>query len=302
MEAGESDFAGFFTLVPDAEVEFRYAALAVVGDEGCVETLGVLEGSPFDSLRSWRPDAPPPLEVGRFTSMRRTRSAAVLAQTESYRRHYVPLGVQDQARMLVYRGPELVGWIGVMRLADRPRYDEDELRRLNTLSGEVTSALIACDARERLNEREAPATILLRSDGTVDFATPAARTWLEVYGTEPLRRAMKDLHDEAPRATVAVGIHRVGVVRMDSCRGRGVRYLATVERAATASATPFAGLSRRQQQVASYAAVGATTPEIARALGVSTETVRSQLKSIYRSLGIGSRAELATLVSAHGEE
>ena len=302
LELGDGDCAVFFTVVPDPEVGFRYASVVVVGDEQCREVLGELDGRPFDADRSWRPDAPPPLEVGRFTSLRRTRSPAILEQTESYLRYYVPLGVQDHARMLVYRGPELVGWVGVLRLGDRPRYGDDELRKLNAVAGEVTSALIACDARERLDERDRPATVLLRADGSVEYATEVARSWLDVYGTRPLRRAVAELDGDHPVSPLAVGIHRVRLVPMEASHGDDLRYLATIERAPTVSATPWARLPSRQRQVAQYAAAGATTPEIARALGVSPETVRSQLKSIYRALGIGSRAELATLVTPDLEE
>jgi len=51
-------------------------------------------------------------------------------------------------------------------------------------------------------------------------------------------------------------------------------------------------LSRREREVAAMAARGATAPDIAAHLFVSTRTVETQLASIYTKLGVHSRAEL----------
>jgi pimeloyl-ACP methyl ester carboxylesterase/DNA-binding CsgD family transcriptional regulator len=58
------------------------------------------------------------------------------------------------------------------------------------------------------------------------------------------------------------------------------------------SAFGVAALSRREREVAAMAARGATAPEIAAHLFVSTRTVETQLASIYAKLGVHSRAEL----------
>jgi DNA-binding NarL/FixJ family response regulator len=53
------------------------------------------------------------------------------------------------------------------------------------------------------------------------------------------------------------------------------------------------GLTSRQRQVLELLGEGRTTREIAAALDLSTETVRTHLKRIYRQLGVHSRAEAA---------
>ena len=53
-----------------------------------------------------------------------------------------------------------------------------------------------------------------------------------------------------------------------------------------------AALSRREREVAAMAARGATAPDIAAHLFVSTRTVETQLASIYTKLGVHSRSEL----------
>jgi DNA-binding CsgD family transcriptional regulator len=52
-------------------------------------------------------------------------------------------------------------------------------------------------------------------------------------------------------------------------------------------------LSPAEQEVALQVYAGASNKEIAQARGVSARTIGNQLESIYRKLGVSSRAELA---------
>ncbi len=54
-------------------------------------------------------------------------------------------------------------------------------------------------------------------------------------------------------------------------------------------------LTPSEREVAAAAVAGKSNQEIAAARGASTRTVANQLASIYRKLGINSRAELAAL-------
>ncbi|HWT25741.1 MAG TPA: response regulator transcription factor [Solirubrobacteraceae bacterium] len=56
-------------------------------------------------------------------------------------------------------------------------------------------------------------------------------------------------------------------------------------------------LTDREWEVVDLVCSGATTDDIARALVLSTETVRSHLKRIYRKLGVRSRAEAVRAVA-----
>lgn len=51
-------------------------------------------------------------------------------------------------------------------------------------------------------------------------------------------------------------------------------------------------LTEAEQEVAVAVFEGASNQEIARARGVSAKTIGNQLESLYRKLGVGSRAEL----------
>jgi DNA-binding NarL/FixJ family response regulator len=61
-------------------------------------------------------------------------------------------------------------------------------------------------------------------------------------------------------------------------------------------ATPAGGqlLTRREAEVLPLLQQGATNPQIADALGVGVETVRTHARNIYRKLGVSSRAELVS--------
>lgn len=59
-----------------------------------------------------------------------------------------------------------------------------------------------------------------------------------------------------------------------------------------------AALSRRQQQVAELAAQGLTSTQIAEQLGMSPRTAENHLQQAYRTLGVRSREELRTALTA----
>ncbi len=59
----------------------------------------------------------------------------------------------------------------------------------------------------------------------------------------------------------------------------------------------FDSLSRREREVALQFAKGLGHKEIAREIGVSPETVRTQIKQVYRKLDVRDKGELATVLA-----
>lgn len=59
-------------------------------------------------------------------------------------------------------------------------------------------------------------------------------------------------------------------------------------------------LSATQARVTECLVVGATVDETARDLGISPNTVRTHIKTIYRKLGIASRVELVRAMLIDG--
>ncbi len=63
---------------------------------------------------------------------------------------------------------------------------------------------------------------------------------------------------------------------------------------------PIAGLTKAERRVAAVVGAGATNKAAAETLYVSVKTIDAHLQSIYRKLGITSRAELAVLMTRIG--
>lgn len=81
--------------------------------------------------------------------------------------------------------------------------------------------------------------------------------------------------------------HRARVGRLR----RGAREYAYLSYAPRALARP-AALTNAEAQIAELVLRGASSAEIARARGVSLRTIANQLASIYRKVGVCTRAEL----------
>ena len=63
---------------------------------------------------------------------------------------------------------------------------------------------------------------------------------------------------------------------------------------------PFGSLSARERSVLSELLTGKSIPRVADALFVSVNTVKTQLQSIYKKVGVSSRRELETATLSHG--
>ena len=59
-------------------------------------------------------------------------------------------------------------------------------------------------------------------------------------------------------------------------------------------------LSRREEQVVRYIAMGLRNAEVARELSISEETVKTHLNRIFRKLGVRDRLELALYAARAG--
>lgn len=83
--------------------------------------------------------------------------------------------------------------------------------------------------------------------------------------------------------------HRAGIVLVLPVRG-GATRLAPLRW----------GLSRREVEVATLIARGASTTDVACALGISAHTVRRHTERIYAKVGVRSRMQLATVLASDG--
>ena len=146
--------------------------------------------------------------------------------------------------------------------------------------------------------------LLAAAAGDLDAAAASARAAVAAHGTSPLRA-------EHALSLLALGrIERRRKARSQSRaalqQARGLAadmghrtLLAEIERELprTAAARSGSGLTAAEQRVADLIAGGATNREAAAALFVSVRTVETHVASVYRKLGVRTRAELARKLS-----
>lgn len=110
---------------------------------------------------------------------------------------------------------------------------------------------------------------------------------------QPSRPVTIDLGD----AVIAI----MAAVARDSI-GENVAVLAyeiTPRDSTPAAALKAAGLTQAESRVAMTMARGGTASDAALELGVSRETIRTHLKSVYSKLGVHSRTQLSELLRHH---
>ncbi len=118
----------------------------------------------------------------------------------------------------------------------------------------------------------------------------APRQWSESVGLERLAEAARWLAGGRRIRTLVPGY----MVEMRRLVGSGDDLiLASFSPVGVAPRPELAALSPTQGRVVRFAAAGATTPEIARAMRRSSGTVRTHLREAYKRLDVASRLELA---------
>jgi DNA-binding CsgD family transcriptional regulator len=208
-------------------------------------------------------------------------------------------GIGDYVRRIVWDDQELVGVVAVGATpGDRP-LPEDAPVAFQGLADEVAGALALAGRLDR--HLEGPADLVCDAEGAVVFASGSGLAWLGLPGArERLRRQVVAFVAHPRNRPVGLGRTVPLMQRLHGDRGQPDHVLVHLTPSPNARRTALHALTPRQREVATYAAAGATAPEIARAMGISPHTVRVHLRAVYAQLGIGSRAELATLLHAPG--
>ncbi len=294
----EADAAGFYS-VAEAGGALRLANACSVGSDAFLRASALIRQHE-DALAM-----PPSVRDFRRPRRRETQSfledtalapREVLEQTPLFRQCLAPAGITHQIRLLAYDDERFVGWIGLVRGAGAPAFTAADRQTLEPLVAPVARALAVADRMERGAAPEEAGEVLLRPDGAVDSASRRGQAWLDEPGlAERLAHVVRalDARPDAP-TSVLVGPAEIQVVRLDGADA--MRYLAQIRPSGPLTVAPDRRLTARQREVARYAAVGATNREIAEALGLGIETVRTYVREIYRRLDIGNRVELARVM------
>ena len=79
-----------------------------------------------------------------------------------------------------------------------------------------------------------------------------------------------------------------------------LQALRQLERASSSSPPPAATLTARERQSSAAVVEGASNREIGEMIGISEQTVKNRLSSVFDKLGVSSRLELALYAVHHG--
>ncbi|GEM_PF-2609810 len=192
-----------------------------------------------------------------------------------------------------------IGAVAVVRRAAGPALSRRATRVLLQAAGsEAVVARALVDAMPPLQTKDG--YLVLDVAGRLQASSPAAGEWLDGRRMAALQGVVSRLDVSAgnePAAGVRIWLDGL-VARVVTMRG-GDRPLTMVHlrRCEAPSTAAFEGLSPALTRVAVLAANGLTVKAIGADLGKSANTVKTQLRQIYRVLGVSNRAELARLLS-----
>ena len=210
--------------------------------------------------------------------LRRHRIAQLLLQ-----------GSETAARATPVRSRQ---WITAYRETDR-RFDGQDIARLQALLPLWNQARELCLVRQlerlgRAHLTQGTAVALCDRLGLIHVAEPAFSELTQLgRGDTVLAVCARALEPGSARSPV----NSVGM-RVEAA---GAWMLVVATRGGASQ-----GLSQRERQVALHYVQGLSYKEIARELGSSPSTVRTQLQTVYRRLGVHSRTQLQRALCRSG--
>lgn len=158
------------------------------------------------------------------------------------------------------------------------------------------------EATQTLMDRpDHPQVLVLTAFGTDEFVDRALRSGAAGY---ILKDTPPDELINAVRAA-AGGTRTLSSSAVESLLGRGTASALGAAEAGAESGTrsdpnapdPLDALTSREREIAEAVAQGMTNAQVARALFVSTATVKTHLARIFFKLGVNTRVQLALLVN-----
>jgi DNA-binding CsgD family transcriptional regulator len=234
-----------------------------------------------------------------------------------YRDYYLPAGLGPELRVLFRTGAATWGMICVSRAAGEPDFTDDELAWLRSIAPHVGRGLRASVARPPAAPQRAcaPGMLVLRAEGSVEYATGDAERWLgemptaEGYELPPAVLAVAlQARAQALAAVPAYQVPAKARVRLHSgwlhvhaaalrdASGAPTRIAVMLEPADRSQLLPLLvhvhGLTERERQVTEMVLAGLPTDEIAHRMTISRHTVRDYFKAIFTKVGVASRPEL----------
>ncbi|MBB3083294.1 helix-turn-helix transcriptional regulator [Geodermatophilus sabuli] len=218
------------------------------------------------------------------------------------------------------------GALALYRAADRPGFDEHDVRLLADLAPHLAHGLrtaLLADAIEGAAGPDTSGLIILGPEGRVAAVTAGAARWLRhlrdavggrlpehrlsdaIYAVASVARGLNEGPGPArlPRARVRVETGEwllVHAARLERDGDATDEVAVMIEQARPTQIAPVLvrayGLSQRETDVVKAVLHGLSTEEIAHSLHLSPYTVQDYLKSVFHKVGVSSRRELVAHV------
>jgi DNA-binding CsgD family transcriptional regulator len=173
------------------------------------------------------------------------------------------------------------------------RRSEPMRRRLNALTTPLRKLLVEVDRELRTALPQKPGFAVFKADGDLQLADETALAWLDATAIQRTIGHQVSIHAARERPFWSFSTAGVEVRLMSLNGNEGPAYLAELRQAQPLTLTALSHLTPMQRKVAEQASTGLTVGEIAKALTVAPETVRTHLREIYRRLSVSSRLELS---------
>lgn len=274
--------------------ELFYTSTISAGSASAEPLCAKLDGSPNQDRKLWNPALPRPSECQQFVGMHHGPVPLEdIRASRTYHAFYEPLGLQDHARALLYDGERFVAWLGVMR-EDAASFEPADLARLNRCVPMLVGAMVAADNMRR-GWDDVPLHLIFDAESLrLRLASPRASEWLSTYRRSRILDFLRALRADSSRSVCFIDGYALCAAKLVG--NDGPAFHVNVRLPAPITRSPAAALTAREHEVAKLAALGATAREMAEDLEISAETVRGHIKSIYKKLEVGSRAELAAML------
>ncbi len=295
LESVSAEVGGFFSTTLGEDGSHYHTNGVYRGDDRELIDQWILAAVDGPAPESpWFSDHAEPTIFDRFVRVRDFYDDDYLFSFEVYRKFFGPAEVGDQLRAVIVDGDRFLGWVGVARRGTNERFSCQEESALQKILSQVKSALTAAQV---LSENRCGDEVyaMVTPGGAIECASPNFKRQIDAQAMDLLSQRVRALDEDRCNAptTAMVGDFALQLVRLDG--PGGVRYLARAERAQLMRIDRRLWLTRRQREIAEYAAAGATVSEIADVLDLSPYTVKTHLKNIYCRLGVASRVELAQI-------
>lgn len=258
----------------------------------------------------------------RHSGILREATGGVPERSRRYRELIRPFGLQAELRGAFVTQGSAWGALGLLRDVRSPEFGAADAALLHRVSPHlahgIRSALLRRAAADEARAGDRPGLVLLDAKLRLQALTPPAELLLaEISDSEPSRerrgglpyvvyavanramRAGRHGGREDPPAWARLRVRSGRWIELHGSRTSGEdggQLAVILQEAAARTLSPLIaeayGLTERERDVLPYLLRGASTKEIAAALGISPYTVQEHFKSLFEKFGVNRRLEM----------